>query len=107
MRFVETTERIDPCQQIVGDAMHDLANIAMHIGVQAAEVCHARGRSHAAEKAVTLDQKRLAPKSAGRGGRGDAGRATAEDDDLEFAENRRVARRLGDARQDGISPGLS
>jgi hypothetical protein len=70
MRFVEPAERVDPRQQIIGDAVHDLANVAMHIAVQAAEIGHARGGAHTAEKAVTFDQKRLAPKSAGRGDAG-------------------------------------
>jgi hypothetical protein len=35
-------------------------HLAMDIGVQPAEIRHARGRAHAAEKAVALDQQRAA-----------------------------------------------
>src|SRR5579883_2770135 len=68
MWFVEPAERVDPRQQFVGDAVHDLANVAVHIGVQAAEIRHARGRAHAAEKTVALNQQRFARERASRGG---------------------------------------
>ncbi len=100
MRRVETAERVDPAEQIVGDAVHDLTDIAVHIGVQAAEIGHAGGRAHAAEEPVALDQKRLAPERAGRSRRGDAGWPAAQHDDLELTENRRVACGLGDAGQE-------
>ena len=77
MRLVETAERVDAAEQIVGDAVHDLADIAVHIGVQPAEIGHAGGSAHAAEEPVALDQQRLAPERAGGGGRGDAGRPAA------------------------------
>ena len=104
MRFVETAEPVDARQQIVGDAMHDLTDIAVHIGMQPAEIGDAGGGAHAAEKAVALDQQRFAPERAGRRSRGDAGGAAAEHDDLVSAEDRRLTRRLGDGRQDG-APG--
>ena len=98
MRFVETAEPVDARQQIVGDAVHDLTDIAVHVGMKPAEIGDAGGGAHAAEKAVAFDEKRLPPERAsGRSG-GDAGGTAAEDDDLVVAEDRRLTRRLGDAR---------
>ena len=57
MRRVEAAEFVDARQQIVGDAMHDLFDLAMHVGMQAAEIGDAGRRAHAAEKAVAFDQQ--------------------------------------------------
>ena len=57
VRLVEPVERAHAIEQLVGDAVHHLADLAVHVGVQAAEVGDAGGRAHAAEKAVALDQQ--------------------------------------------------
>ena len=59
MRLVEAVERAHALEQVVGDAVDDLADLAVHIGVQAAEVGDAGGGAHAAEEAVALDEQRL------------------------------------------------
>jgi hypothetical protein len=71
--------------------------------MQAAEIRHAGRRTHAAQETVTLDQKRSAALSTGRRSRGNAGGPAAQNDNLELAENRRIADRLGDAGQQGAS----
>ena len=40
----------DAAEHLVGDAVHDLADVAIDIGMQAAEIRHAGRRTHAAEK---------------------------------------------------------
>ncbi len=75
--------------------MHHLANLAVHVGVQAAEVGDARRRAHAAEEAVALDQQRALPGPRGSSGGRDAGRAAAQHHDIELAENGRLAAGLG------------
>jgi hypothetical protein len=68
----------------------------MDIGVQPAEIRHARRGAHAAEKAVALDQQR-APSCARRShGRGDPGGPAAEHDDFILAVQRHLPRRLFD-----------
>ena len=57
VRLVQAAERAHPRQQVVGDAVHHLDDLAVHVGVQAAEVGHAGGGAHAAEEAVALDQQ--------------------------------------------------
>jgi len=66
--------------------------------VQAAEIRHPRGGSHAAEKAVALDEQRGPAGARGCDRGGDAGGTAAEDDDLELAYYRSGARGLGDGR---------
>ena len=58
VRFVEAAECCHACEQVVGDAVDDTSNRAVHVGVQAAEVGHAGRRAHAAEKAVAFDEQR-------------------------------------------------
>jgi hypothetical protein len=59
--------------------------------VQAAEIRHPRGGSHAAEKAVALYQQRGPAGARGCDRGGDAGGTAAENDDFEFADDRGVA----------------
>ena len=99
MRLVQAVERAHALEQLVGDAVHDAPDRAVHVGVQAAEVGDAGGRAHAAEEAVALDQQRARAAPRRRGRRRDAGRPAAEDDDVVFAEDRRPSRRLGDRRR--------
>ncbi len=80
----------------VGNAMHDLAMLAVHLGMQAAEIRQARRRAGAAEKAVALDQDRGAPCPARRGGSGDARRAAAQHHHLVLGQQQRFAFGLGD-----------
>ena len=108
MRRVQPVEPIDPRQQVGGDPLHHAVHLAMDVGVQPAEIGHARGRAHAAEEAITLDQQRAPPcPRRGNGGR-DAGRPAAEHDDVIFAIERNLARRFFDGfgRQDEV-PGSS
>ncbi len=82
MRRVEPAEPVDTRQQIVGDAMHDLLDLAVNIGVQPAEIGHPGGGAHAAEKSVAFDQQDT-PAMLPRGGGGrEPGRSAAEHDDV-------------------------
>ena len=91
MRRVQPAETVDPSQQIGGNALHHPMHLAMDIGMQPAEIGHARGRAHAAEKAIALDQQR-APPGARRSDRGgNAGRSAAEHGDFIFAVERNLA----------------
>ena len=106
MRRVEPAEPIDPRQQIGGDALHHAMHLAMDIGVQPAEIGHARGRAHAAEETITLDQQRAPPGARGGNRGGDAGRPAAEDGDVIFAVERDLARRFFDGfGRQGSVPG--
>ena len=96
MRRVEPAETVDARQQFGGDALHHAVHLAMNIGMQPAEIGHARRRAHAAEKAITLDQQRAPARARGRDGRGDAGGAAAEHGDFVFAVERDLARGFGD-----------
>jgi hypothetical protein len=58
VRIVEPVERAHAVEQVVGHAVHHLADLAVDVGVQAAEVGHARRGAHAAEEAVALDHDR-------------------------------------------------
>ena len=97
MRRVQAAEPVDARQQFVGDAVHDLADLAMDIGVQPAEIGDAGRGAHAAEKAVALDQQHLASVVAAAARRGDAGRSAAQHHHVVFAADRGLARRFGDA----------
>jgi hypothetical protein len=70
--------------------------------MQAAEIGHARGRAHAAEKAVALDQQRAPARARGGDGCGNSCWAAAEDNNLIFAIERNLARGFYDGleRQD-------
>ena len=92
MRRVEPVEPVDPRQQIGGDALHHPMHLAMNIGVQPAEIRHPRGRAHAAEKAVALDQQRAPPGARGSDRSGNAGGPAAEHGDFIFAVERNLAR---------------
>ena len=106
VRRVEAAEAGESRQQLVGDAMHDLADLAVHIGMQPAEIGDAGRRPHAAEKAVTLDEERAPPECASRGRGGNAGRPAAEHDDVVFAAHGDFPRRLADhVRGDGHGGG--
>ena len=96
MRRVQPAEPVDPRKQIGGDALHHPVHLAMNIGVQPAEIRHARGRAHAAEKAVALDQQRAPPGARGGDRSRDAGRPAAEHGDFIFAVDRDLARRFFD-----------
>jgi hypothetical protein len=101
MRRVEPVEPVDPCEQIGGDALHHPVHLAMNIGMQPAKIRHAGGGAHPAEKAVTLDQQRLAPGTRGSDRCCNAGGPAAEYGDFIFAVERNLARGLFDgfARQ--------
>ena len=92
MRRVEPAEAIDALEQIGGDALHHPMHLAMDIGMQPAEIGHARRRAHAAEEAVALDQQRAPARARGSHRGGDAGRPAAEDDDFILAVERDLAR---------------
>ncbi len=98
MRLVQPAQRIDALEQFVGHAMHHAPHLAMHVGMQAAEVGDTSGRAHAAQEAVALDQQHIAPggRCAGRGG--NAGRAAAQDQHLGLGQQRRAARGFGDRK---------
>jgi hypothetical protein len=102
---VEAVEPGEAREQLVGDAVHDLADLAMHIGVQSAEIGDAGRRPHAAEKAVALDKQRSAPERTGRSRRSDAGRPPAEHDDIVFTAHGDFARGLADDVRGGSHGG--
>ena len=101
MRLVEAVERAHAVEQVVGNAVHDLPDVAEDVGVQAAEVGDAGRSAHAAEKAVALDQENACAVACRRRGRGNAGRTAAQHHDVERAEDGRVAGGLADRRHDG------
>src|SRR5205814_2083077 len=79
---------------VIGDAVHHLPMLAIHLGMQAAEIREARRGAGAAEKAVALDEHRGTPCPARRGCGGNAGRSAAQHDDFILAHDRRPALRL-------------
>jgi hypothetical protein len=95
VRRVEAAEPRNAPEQVVGDAVHDLPHLAVHVGVQAAEIRHPRGGSHAAEKAVALYQQRGPAGARGCDRGGDAGGTAAENDDFVFTYYRCGTSRLG------------
>jgi hypothetical protein len=78
VRRVQPAELVDARQQIVGDAMHDLFDVAMHIGMQPAEIGDAGRRAHAAEESITFDQQHAPPVHASRSRGCDTGGTAAE-----------------------------
>ncbi len=64
--------------------------------MQPAEIGHARGRAHAAEKAVALDQQRAPAGARGSHRRGDAGGSATEHGDFILAVERNLACGFGD-----------
>ena len=85
VRFVQAVQGAHAIEQFVGHAVHDLAYMAVHVGMQAAEVGHARRRAHAAQKAVAFDQQHVRAVAC-RAGRGEqAGGTAAEHHDFIFA----------------------
>src|SRR5437879_82183 len=71
-------------------------HLAIDIGMQPAKIRHARGRAHAAEEAVALDQQRAPPCARSRDSGRNARRSAAEDDDFIFAVDRNLPRGLFD-----------
>ena len=63
----------------------------MDIGMQPAEIRHASGRAHAAEKSVALDQERPPPGTRGRHRRRNPRGSATEDGDFIFAVQRNLA----------------
>lgn len=92
MRRVETIEPAHPVEQLVDHAMRHLDDLAVGLGMQAAEIRDHRRGPHAAQEAVALEQER-ARAAAGRGGRGgDPRRAAAQHDDVGFGDHRGAPR---------------
>jgi hypothetical protein len=50
MRLVQPAEAVDAFQQFGGHAVHHAPDVAVHVGVQAAEIGDAGGGAHAARK---------------------------------------------------------
>jgi hypothetical protein len=90
MRLVQPAQRVDAPQQLVGHAVHHALEIAMHVGMQPAEVGDTGRCAHAAEEAVALDQQHLAPGRSGTGRGGDAGRAAAQHQHVGLGEQGRA-----------------
>jgi hypothetical protein len=78
LRRVQSAEPVDAIEEIVGDAVHDLARLAVHEPVEPGEIGDAARRAHAAEEAVALDQQHVGAVPCGGGGGGDPGGAAAE-----------------------------
>ena len=87
---IQSTEPVDAGEDFVGDAVHHLADVAMHVGVEPAEIGHPGGGAHPAEKPVTLNQQNLAPEPRGRGRCRDPGGPAAEHHHVEFAAHRHL-----------------
>ena len=94
VRLAQAAQGPHALEQVVGDAMHHLPDVAMDVGMQAAEIGDAGGGAHAAEKSVALDQQRVGAMAGRRRGGGDAGGSSAEHDDVVFAEHRCRSGRL-------------
>ncbi len=88
VRLLEPAQALHAIEQVVRHAVHHSLDVAVHVGVQAAEVGDAGGGAHAAQEAIRLDQQGLAASARGRGGGGDAGGATAHHDHVELAPDR-------------------
>ena len=97
VRGVQAAQPVHARQQLVGQAMHHLLNLAEHVGVQATEIGHPGGRAHAAQKAVALHQQGAATGARGRRGRHDAGRAAAQHHHVVLAQHGGLAARFGQA----------
>src|SRR5712675_2396439 len=91
MRRVEPAEPVDARQEFVGDAVHHLTDLAVHIGEEPAEIGDAGGRSHAAQKAIALDQQRAPARAGGGRRRRDAGGSAAQHHDLVVVAYRDLA----------------
>ena len=100
MRRVKAAEPLDAREQIVGDAVHDLLDLAMHIGVQPAEIGDAGGGAHAAEKSIALDQQDAAAMLSGGCRRRDPGRSATQHHHLIIAHHGGLPRRLGQGGRD-------
>ena len=96
MRRVQPAEPVNAVKQVRRNPLHHPAHLAMHIGMQPAEIGDARGCPHAAEKAVTLDQERTPTRARGGYRRGYAGGAATEDSDFVFAIDRHLSCRFLD-----------
>jgi hypothetical protein len=96
VRRIQPAQPVYAREQVGSDAVYDLADLAVHIRMQAAEVGDSRCRAHAPQKAVALDEQ-CRSAGAGRGDcRGYAGRAAAQDDHFVFPQHR--VWRLGSVR---------
>ena len=104
VRRGQRAQRLEARNHVIGDAVHDLAVLAVHFRVQAAEVRQSRGSARSAEETVALDEDRGAPCPARRGGGRDAGGPAAEHHHLVLGEHRRVALRLADGCHPGLAP---
>ena len=69
-------------------------HLAIDIGMQSAKIRHARGRAHAAEEAIALDQQRAPPGARSRDSGRNARRSAAEDCDFILAVDRNLPRGL-------------
>src|SRR5947209_7297613 len=91
MRRAEAAQAIDALEQLVGDAVHDLADLAVHIGMQSAEIRDACRRAHAPEEAVALHEQRGTAAPRRRCCRRNSGGSSTQDDDVVFTDDRRIA----------------
>ncbi|KAG1377550.1 hypothetical protein G6F59_018165 [Rhizopus arrhizus] len=82
MRIIQPVHGAHAVQQVVGHAVHDLADVAVDVGVQPAEVRAACRRAHAAQEAVAFHQQYAGAIAGGAGGSQPAGRAAAQHHDL-------------------------
>ena len=94
MRLVEAVETVDAVEHFVDDAVHDLPDLAMDIGVQPVERGGADDGAAAAEKSVALDENGSGAVAGGGDGGGDAGRAGADDDHIGLGDDRRISGRF-------------
>ncbi len=97
MRLLEAIQARDPTQQIVGDPVHHLIDPAETIGVQAAEIGHARGGAHASQEAVAFDKQCRGTRPPRSHCCRNAGGPAAENNDIERPVEFSPARRLGDS----------
>ena len=103
VRLREAVQRAHAMEQLVREAVHDLADLAMDVRVQPAEIGDARRGPHAAQEPVALDEDHARAVRGRRGRRGDARRPAAQHDDIPLRDDRDRARGLDHARQ-GINP---
>ncbi|MNL59832.1 hypothetical protein D3C87_1835900 [compost metagenome] len=95
VRVVQAVHGAHAVEQLVGHAVHHLADVAVDVGVQPAEIGHAGGGAHAAQKAVAFHEQHACAIAGRAGGGQHAGRAAAQHHDVEFAVERHLAGGFG------------
>jgi hypothetical protein len=97
VRLVQAVQGAHSLEQVRGDAMHDLADVAEDVCVQAAKIGHPGCRSHATQEPIALGEQNACAIASRGTGCGHAGRPASEHDDIEFSKERDGTGRLCNA----------